>query len=822
MNWTVFKHSILLAYGVAKMSLTVGALCAIWAQTLGRRGNFIVTALAAVTLALPPFLVANTWMHFFGMAGVWRQYVDFDLYSWGGAILLMVLLLWPVTFFLVRATLSRLETERLEADPLLKGWRLIRFVLFPHLRGTLAVASLLSFVLALNHFTIPALLQTKVYSNDVWVQFNSTFDYAEALKTGWPLVVAPVLLLFGLPKEIEVWGARKPLNSQRFAEALGPIWRAIVAILSIGLVLTSVAFPLGYLASSPSAWKELAPAFAAGHSAFGASLITSIGGATVAISMALLLAKRRWTAVAWLPFFIPGVVLGILIIRTFNQRGLSWIYPSVGLVVGALAIRYLALPLQALVQGRRSIDPDVLSAARADGATAAGAFWKMEIPLLAGPIFFAWYIAYLFCLWDAETLVMIVPPGGETLSLRVFNMLHYGHTEQVNALCLWLVFLALAPLLVRQLIQLGGRASSRALTCMTLTLVSLITFSGCSRIPEGAVEIKSQLFSHVEVLGRRGNGVGEFNKPRSVAVDGQDNLYVVDITGRVQKFSPNGQYLLSWQMPQTDKGKPKGMVRDNDGNVIVVEPHYNRLNYFRPDGTLVFQWGKQGTNAGELAFPRSVAVNSAGETYISEYGLAERVQRFSARGASLLGIIGVEGEGPGQFRRAEGVGIDSHDRLFVADSCNHRVQVFTREGKFIREHGKAGAGPGEMSYPYDVRVDRAGYEFVCEFGNSRIQIFDENENLVETLGGVGGEPDRMNNPWAICLDSKGNLYVADSGNHRVQKFVRKKALAGSNVKLNARHVVPPLGGSQTRDRIKAELHTTDFAGVTRSARGGGA
>jgi ABC-type Fe3+ transport system permease subunit/DNA-binding beta-propeller fold protein YncE len=778
MNWTVFKHSILLAYGVAKMSLLLGTLCAVWAQTLGRRGNFLVTALAAVTLALPPFLVANTWMHFFGMAGVWRKWIDFDLYSWGGAILLMVLLLWPVTFFLVRATLSRLETERIEADPLLKGWPLIRYVLFPHLRGVLAVASILSFVLALNHFTIPALLQTKVYSADVWVQFNSTFNYVEAIKLGWPLIVAPGLMLLGIPKQIEVWGARNPLNPERFADALGGGWRFASGILSVGLLIASVAFPLGHLASSASAWKQLAPAFAAGHSAFGASLITSLAGATVAVAMALLLAKQKWTVAAWLPFFIPGVVFGILIIRIFNQRGLAWIYPSLGLVVAALALRYLALPLQTLVQSRRSVNPDILSAARADGAGAARAFWKMEIPLLAGPIFFAWYVAYLFCLWDAETLVMIVPPGGETLSLRVFNMLHYGHTEQVNALCLWLLFLAVAPLLVGQ-IFLHWKSRRNAL----FILAASLSLAGCSQMPEGAVEIKSQLFSHVEILGRRGNGAGEFNKPRSVAVDTQDNLYVVDMTGRVQKFSPAGQYLLSWQMPQTDKGKPKGMVHDNDGNIIVVEPHYNRLNYHRPDGTLVYQWGKQGTNAGDLAFPRSVAVNSAGETYISEYGLAERIQRFSSRGTNLLTVIGSEGEGPGQFRRAEGIGIDSQDRLFVADSCNHRVQVFSRDGKFIREHGKAGAAPGEMSYPYDVRVDRAGYEYVCEFGNSRIQIFDADGKFVEILGGAGGEPDRMNNPWAICLDSKGNLYVADSGNHRVQKFIRRKAIvAAGNVK----------------------------------------
>jgi sugar lactone lactonase YvrE len=174
-----------------------------------------------------------------------------------------------------------------------------------------------------------------------------------------------------------------------------------------------------------------------------------------------------------------------------------------------------------------------------------------------------------------------------------------------------------------------------------------------------------------------------------------------------------------------------------------------------------------------LIFPRSVAVNSVGETYVSEYGMAERVQRFAPHGTNLLTVIGSGGEAAGEFRRAEGIGIDSKDQVYVADSCNHRVQIFSRDGKFIAEHGKAGSQAGDMSYPYDVRVDPEGYEFVCEFGNSRVQIFDRDRHHVEFLGGMGGDPGRMHNPWSICLDSKGNLYVADSGNHRIQKFVRK-------------------------------------------------
>jgi len=298
-----------------------------------------------------------------------------------------------------------------------------------------------------------------------------------------------------------------------------------------------------------------------------------------------------------------------------------------------------------------------------------------------------------------------------------------------------------------------------------------------------SIALDSKLFSRVEVIGTRGTTLGEFNKPRSVAVDAQDNLYVVDMTGRVQKFSPSGTFLTSWQMEETDLGKPKGMGRDRDGNLVVLEPHYSRVNHFTPEGKLVAQWGTHGTNDGELAFPRAVAVNSHGEMLISEYGRRERVQRFEARGTNFLQVIGREGVGPGEFNRAEGLAVDRADRLYVADSCNHRVQVFSPEGKWLRTYGKPGTSLGAMSYPYDVQVDAAGHQFVCEFGNSRIQVFDAQDRTVEIIGGAGSEPGRFANPWSIALDSRGNLYVADSGNHRVQKFVRKRGSSEAGVKM---------------------------------------
>jgi sugar lactone lactonase YvrE len=385
----------------------------------------------------------------------------------------------------------------------------------------------------------------------------------------------------------------------------------------------------------------------------------------------------------------------------------------------------------------------------------------------------AWYVTYLLCLWDVETLILIVPPGGESLSLRVFNLLHYGHNPQVNALCLLLLALALLPWLGREAVGWAWRATRKTGMAAMFCALSLCVLAGCSADDRRSAPVQSKFFSRVEIIGTRGAGVGELNKPRSVAIDAKDNLYVVDMTGRVQKFSPQGKYLMEWQMPEIEKGKPKGMCRDKTGEIVVVEPHYSRVNFFSPEGRLEGQFGVKGTNVGQLGMPRAAAVNGRGELYVCEYTDSERVQRFTARGEKCLGAWGRLGDKPGEFSRAEGIGLDAQDNVYVADSCNHRIQVFTSEGRFLRQHGRAGAGAGELSYPYDVRVDATGLQFVCEFGNSRIQVFDSQDRPLEILGGPGGGPGQFSNPWSIALDSKGNLYVADALNNRVQKFARK-------------------------------------------------
>ena len=801
MNPTLFINSMAVGMVATVMSTAVG-IAAAMSAVMHPRWRRVILSGGALCLALPPFLPANAWLEF--TAGPRASGAPEWVAIWTLPIVALVLAtaLWPITLFLVLAGWSRLQSGPMEAAADGRGWTALRRVLLPAVSGELRVAVVVTLALSLANFTVPTLFQVRVFTEEFWIRFNTQFDLPGALAGSWPLLLLPPLLLVWIRRQTVSWNQQgAPLDPMPFRSMLGAGLRKGATLLTAAWLALALVLPLGQLVSSPRTWSELSGALAAGGMAVGQSLRVALLSATAIAVLGLVMSRRlarrsggiRGVLVlGWILFLLPGVFEGVGLLHLFNAHWLSPLTQGAGILVVAVGLRYFAPAWTLLAEARRTLDSDQSDAARLTGAGAWRVFRTVEWPQLQWPVAAAWYAVFLLALWDVETVVLIQPPGGETLALRIFNLLHYGHGTQVNALCVVLLGMALLPAVVLWLARSVGWMRRAGLP---LLLAGFALVSGCSNHEptagagtggEGAlvvtpvVPIDSKLFRAVQVIGSRGVAPGQFNKPRSLVCDRQDNLYVADMTGRIQKFDPQGHWLLQWQMPQTDLGKPKGMSLDVAGNVIVVEPHYQRVNHFSTDGKLVRQWGHKGTAPGELILPRSLVAAPDGRFFLTEYTVVDRVQRFAADGTfeKTWGAPGVE---PGRFNRAEGIGLDVAGRLYVADSCNHRIQIFTQDGAWLRAYGSAGSEPGKLSYPYDVRVDAVGRQFVCEFGNSRLSIFDDKDQLIEVVGRAGGGVAEFANPWAIAFDSHGNLFVADSQNHRVQKLFAREPSGGRRV-----------------------------------------
>ncbi len=276
------------------------------------------------------------------------------------------------------------------------------------------------------------------------------------------------------------------------------------------------------------------------------------------------------------------------------------------------------------------------------------------------------------------------------------------------------------------------------------------------------------------VWGSLGAGKGQFSKPRAITIDDQDQLYIVDMTARIQVFDADGTYIRGWQTPEHTNGRPTGLSWDSyEGNLMVADTHYNRVLRYTPEGELLVDrtlGGTMGQGPGEFGLVSDVVRDATHNYYVSEYGEYDRIQKFTPEGTFTL-QWGGHGTNPGQFMRPQHLEIDVDGLVWVADACNHRIQVFDEMGKLVKMWGTQGSDVGQMYYPYCIALDGKGHVYVCEFGNHRVQKFTLDGKSVACWGSAGRKPGQLNTPWALVLDSKERVHVIDSMNHRVQRFV---------------------------------------------------
>jgi hypothetical protein len=253
------------------------------------------------------------------------------------------------------------------------------------------------------------------------------------------------------------------------------------------------------------------------------------------------------------------------------------------------------------------------------------------------------------------------------------------------------------------------------------------------------------------VWGEPGKAPGKLNHPRSITIDSDDLLYIVDKTPRIQVFTTEGKLIRSWQTPDFEFGKPCGLSFDLEGNLLVADTHYYRILTYTKTGELLKQ----------------------GNYFIAEYGEFDRIHRYN-KDRKFVTQWGGHGSELGQFLRPQKMEFDRAGLLWVTDACNHRIQVFDvsqTEPKLVKTWGQHGHGDGELAYPYDLHLDEAaGCIYLCEFGNHRVQKFTLEGKWLGAWGRNGRKPGELDQPWGITRDSLGRLYVIDTYNHRVQRF----------------------------------------------------
>lgn len=225
-------------------------------------------------------------------------------------------------------------------------------------------------------------------------------------------------------------------------------------------------------------------------------------------------------------------------------------------------------------------------------------------------------------------------------------------------------------------------------------------------------------------FGKEGNPTDEegFGGPLTVAVGAKDEIYVADRLGaRIQVYSPVGKYIKRFRPVESMVWSPIGVATDKAGNIYVTDAKSgeHRVLKFDTDGKLLLKFGKQGSKKGEFNYPNAVAVAANGDIYVCD-GNNARIQVFDKNGKFLRQIAGSAG---GALTHPTGIDVSREGEIHVTESFGHDVQVYDTKGNNLYNFGKFGISDGEFRYPKGIAITPDGTVFVSDKDNKRIQIW---------------------------------------------------------------------------------------------------
>jgi hypothetical protein len=134
---------------------------------------------------------------------------------------------------------------------------------------------------------------------------------------------------------------------------------------------------------------------------------------------------------------------------------------------------------------------------------------------------------------------------------------------------------------------------------------------------------------------------------------------------------------------------------------------------------------------------------------------------------AILGYYGTNGGG--QFSKPASVVYDKMHRLYVADSENDRIQIYSPTSGTWSILGSAGTNLGQFNQPLALALDGATNLYVADTINDRVQRWNRAANTWTLIAGPGTGTGQLSGPFDLAIDAATNLYVTDLYNNRVQK-----------------------------------------------------
>jgi len=267
-------------------------------------------------------------------------------------------------------------------------------------------------------------------------------------------------------------------------------------------------------------------------------------------------------------------------------------------------------------------------------------------------------------------------------------------------------------------------------------------------------------------------GADALTQPIGVAVTGNDRVYVVDNKNEtIRVYDVDGRYRFSFNTisdgDNTALSQPGRVAVSPDGEIWVTDRLLRAIYVFRADGTFIRTFEPEGDAAKDWA-PIWVSFDAQSNVYVCDVGLNDehQVLVYDKSGAEIAHwgkTVQAERmlDAPGGFYYPNGIAVAKNGDVFVTDSNNRRVQVFSKTGEFKYIISTSGT-------PRGVVIDSEQRLCVVDAFAHAIDIYTLEGKRIAGFGGNGVELGKFQYPTDIALDRRGRMFISDRENNQVQ------------------------------------------------------
>ena len=475
-------NSFKVAAAVTAASLIVGILFSYFYSLFDLKGKAFLQTMAILACMSPPVIGAYSWIQMFGRGGIFTKMIRTafgfrlpDIYGFGGIVIVITCQLFPLVFLYINGALKNIDNSLIEASSGLGCNSFKRFfkVILPLCMPTILAAGLLVFMRAFADFSTPLLIG-KGYQTFPVLIYNSfvgetsrSQNFASAVSVVGIIVTGLIFLVQKLANSkfnftmnalhsIEVRKA-KPLSSIvmhvfcYFIVLVAMLPQFFVAWQSFreckgGVFQDGYSFQ-SYIDAFDKVIKRSLP------NTFSIGIIALVLVVFMAILIAYLVVRRRNTlnnvidTLSMLPYIIPGAVVGIALVVSFNREPIV-LTGTATIMIVALIIRRLPYTIRSSVAILQQIPMSIEEAAISLGCSKLKAFFTITVPMMTGGIMSGAIISWITIITELSTAIVLYSVKTETMTLTVYTSVVQGNDGIASAVATMLLAVTTISLLL--------------------------------------------------------------------------------------------------------------------------------------------------------------------------------------------------------------------------------------------------------------------------------------------------------------------------------------------------------------------------------------